>query len=353
MDYALESNPISRNVQSYCQSLIACAEARAVMTRALAVIKECHAYAGDIAPVRQCAEQVIDAVASRTGLLETADLGTALDKYVDDLFNPAKSPKIKTYLGALDAKLNGGLAIGTLTMVGGRRGGGKTAVGLHIVNEALKQGKKVIWVSQEMTADEVCGRLVLMRSKVPTAEREDYDPEDKQKIQAAMFQLRGQPLTILDRPVTPERLWAMSRCWRAVEKLDLLGIDYLQILQLQRGDKEHQVIGDAVMLLKRLAMELQIPVLCLAQCRREGMTQRRRVYMSDFKGSGAIEEHSDAVLLLWPGDRFNQLSCDLAKNRRGRTGTFELQADFDTMTFTSVTPAVHAPVFGADNRGGE
>jgi len=343
IDYALESGFRSANIRSYCESLRRYGEARYLQARASALSHAAASFSGsDIEDLQKLAAEVVSAIGSRTGDLEEAPLDEAVGSYLDRIFNPDKTPTIHTGLRDLDWKLSGGgLAVGTLTMLGARRGVGKTAVGLSIVDSALRQGKHVCWVSQEMTAEEVVGRLIVARSRVPVAGLRNFNDDERGDLIAAAAEVRSERLTIYDRPVAPERLWALCRRWKALGKLDLLGVDYLQIMRLDRGDdKEVQAIGDAVLTLKQIAKENRVPVLCLAQCRREAdrlENKDPRIHMSHFKGSGAIEEHADHAILMWkPDSESRELQCELAKNRHGETGMFNVAANFHTMDFKCV-----------------
>ena len=342
IDYALESGFRSANIRSYCETLRQYGEARYLYAKANALSLAATGFNGDIEELQRLAAEVINAIGSRTGDLEEAPLEEAVGNYLDRIFNPDKTPTIKTGLRDLDWKLSGGgLSAGTLTMLGARRGVGKTAVGLSIVDSALRQGKRVCWISQEMTAEEVVGRLIVARSRVPVAGLRNFNDDERADIISAAAEVRAERLTIYDRPVAPERLWALCRRWKALGKLDLLGVDYLQIMRLDRGDdREVQAISDAVMTLKQIAKENRVPVLCLAQCRREAdrlENKDPRIHMSHFKGSGAIEEHADHAILMWKkDDESRELQCELAKNRHGETGSFSLAANFHLMDFKCV-----------------
>lgn len=342
IDYALESGFRSANIRSYCEILRQYGEARHLHAKANALSLAAVGFNGNIEDLQKLAAEVINAIGSRTGDLEEAPLDEAVGSYLDRIFNPDKTPTIKTGLRDLDWKLSGGgLGAGTLTMLGARRGVGKTAVGLSIVDSALRQGKHVCWISQEMTAEEVVGRLIVARSRVPIAGTRQFSDNERGDLIAAAAEVRAERLTIYDRPVAPERLWALCRRWKALGKLDMLGVDYLQIMRLDRGDdREVQAIGDAVVTLKQIAKENRVPVLCLAQCRREAdrlENKDPRIHMSHFKGSGAIEENADHAILMWkPDDESRELRCELAKNRHGETGMFSVAANFHVMDFKCI-----------------
>jgi len=327
-------------------------EARAVRSKAESLLLAVKDWRGDIDNIRSAVSSLASVVAARTHSTETVNLDAAIDEYLVSIFTPDKSPRIRLGMPDIDEAMNGGMAPGTLTVLGARRGVGKTALGLNSTVNALCAGMRVVWVSEEMTGAEVTGRIIMAYSRVPTAGRiGHFSGEEKAVISGAADRLRKQALTIYEKPISPETLWGYCRRWRAMGKMDFLGVDYLQILKLYQDhedDSQAQAISDAVVVMKQIAKEHKIPVLCLAQCRREGESQSKRVYMSSLKGSGGIEENADHVVLMWP-DNPGTLIADLAKNRHGKTTTMTVAANFDKMTFGGVARDEDPPPAYPDN----
>lgn len=338
-----QPKPVPSNVPGYCQKLLEYAEAREVWRRAELAMWRSSEYAkdGEIDVVREAASGVAGA-AARADSRKGTTLAGAVNSYIEKLFNPQMIRGIRTGLPTIDRKMRG-LAAGRLVVLGARRGVGKTAVGMRMIFPALERGQSVVWIAQEMSAEEVAGRFVHMHSKVDSkeeylsGEHPGYNAAEREAIEEARAAVSNYRLTIYDKPVDPDRLWPMARSWAAEGKMDALAIDYLQILKFaeRSGEKEHQAIGRAVRISKHIAQEYKAPVLALAQCRRESdekeNTQNKRIFMSNFKGSGAIEEHADQAILLWPGDLPKRIQGEIAKNRHGSTGLFELEADFANM----------------------
>jgi replicative DNA helicase len=139
----------------------------------------------------------------------------------------------------------------------------------------------------------------------------------------------------------------MNAQCRRVQDLGLVVIDYLQLMtSAGNGDSESrlQAVSEISRMLKIMAKELNVPVLCLSQLSRAS-TQRtdKRPVLSDLRESGSLEQDADIVLGLYRDDYFNRESDQhnsaeliVMKNRHGRTGTVELQWLPEYTTYTAV-----------------
>ena len=122
--------------------------------------------------------------------------------------------------------------------------------------------------------------------------------------------------------------------------LDLVLIDYLQLMASSgtkgySGESRQQVVSDISRMLKIMAKELQVPVLCLSQLSRANEKREdKRPMLSDLRESGAIEQDADIVMFLYRDDYYNSdaekrnvAECIVAKNRHGETSTVPLGWD--------------------------
>ena len=128
-----------------------------------------------------------------------------------------------------------------------------------------------------------------------------------------------------------------AKC-RRIDNLGLVVIDYLQLMTSAggkgySGENRQQAVSDISRMLKIMAKELQVPVLCLSQLSRANEKRDdKRPMLSDLRESGAIEQDADIVLFLYRDDYYNEDSekhniaeCIVAKNRHGETGKVELR----------------------------
>ena len=251
-------------------------------------------------------------------------------------------------------QMTSGLQKSDLIILAARPAMGKTAFALSLALNAAVKGKASVMVfSMEMAKEQLGQRLLSMESKVPMQslktgklERRDWDD-----INIALDILSKANIHIDDTAgINIMEMKSKCRRLKAEEGLDLIVIDYLQLMQSaggkQRysGENRQQVVSDISRALKIMAKELNVPVVCLSQLSRgpESRTDKRPM-LSDLRESGAIEQDADIVLFLYRDDYYNEDSemhnlaeCIIAKNRHGETGKVELQWLPEYTTFSSI-----------------
>ena len=254
---------------------------------------------------------------------------------------------VRTGFASLDDKLTG-LAPGQLIVLAGRPGMGKTAFALDIAwNVAVQQQKSVCLISLEMSKEEVFDRLLSKQLAIPSwrLARGDLTEEQFTQMGPTLDRFANHPLFIDDDPCSDlGHLRSKARRQQLQHGLDLLIVDYLQLIEVTDktvGENQTQRITHISKSLKRLARELDCPVLALSQLSRE--CERRtdkRPLLSDLRDSGSIEQDGDRILMLYREGEYIE-DCDdpdltdifLRKNRHGPTGSIELRFDRETMTF--------------------
>ena len=131
----------------------------------------------------------------------------------------------------------------------------------------------------------------------------------------------------------------MNAQCRRLQNLGLVVIDYIQLMQSasgsrgNQGENRVQIVSEISRMMKIMAKELNVPVVCLSQLSRANEArQNKRPLLSDLRESGAIEQDADVVIGLYRDDYYNRESeshniaeCIVLKNRRGETGVIELQ----------------------------
>ena len=136
---------------------------------------------------------------------------------------------------------------------------------------------------------------------------------------------------------------------RRVKDLGLVVIDYLQLMTSaggtpKYGENRTTIVSDISRMLKIMAKELNVPVICASQLSRANeKREEKRPMLSDLRESGAIEQDADIVLALYRDDYYNKdterpniAECIILKNRRGETGTVELQWQPEFTSFRSL-----------------
>jgi len=259
-----------------------------------------------------------------------------------------KLPGISTGLVDLDARILG-LNKGELVLVASRPGMGKTSIALNIALSAAKSsGMAIAIFSLEMSREQLVTRLLAGESLVDTQKllKGTLNPEEWRRIVTAAANISATNILIDDNPMLS--VADMNAQCRRVRNLGLVVIDYLQLMQSaggksSGGENRQQIVADMSRMLKIMAKELEVPVLCLSQLSRanEGRTDKRPM-LSDLRESGAIEQDADVVIGLYREGYYDK-NCEnpnaaeaiVLKNRKGETGTVPLMWLADYTTYVS------------------
>ena len=188
-----------------------------------------------------------------------------------------------------------------LVIIAARPSMGKTAFVLNLaLNAAVKQNKGVLVFSLEMSNSQIFQRFLAIEAKIPLAKIRNgfIDEHEWGQLGIASGKLANSNVQIADVPnVTVLEIRAMSRRIKAAGKLDMILIDYLQLIKgVGKGDNRQQEISDISRSLKGIARELNVPVIALSQLSRAPEQRAdRRPMLSDLRDSGAIEQDADMV----------------------------------------------------------
>ncbi len=209
---------------------------------------------------------------------------------------------IPTGYAALDTLL-GGWHRSDLVVIAARPSMGKTALALGSALAAARAGFKVGLFSLEMPRLQIGLRLHGMGAPLDlhALKTGTLTPQGWWMFAETTQRLAGLPMWINEvSDLTIERLASQARQLQASQGLDLLIVDYLQLLRVSERESRQQGIAEASRRLKVLAKELNVPVLVLSQLSRacEQRTDRRPI-LADLRDSGAIEQDADIVLFLY------------------------------------------------------
>lgn len=250
-------------------------------------------------------------------------------------------------------KLTTGLHENQLIIIAARPAMGKTAFAVNLAtNVALNSDKPVALFNMEMGAEQLANRMVsslgqVEMSKLATGKLLN---DDWKRVNEAISQLADAKLYMDDTPgITIGEI--RSKCRRLAssdEGLGLVIIDYLQLISSSTnyGGNRQQEVSDISRSLKLMALELNVPVIALAQLSRAvDSRENKRPIISDLRESGSIEQDADIVAFLYRDDYYNKEKVTdnntsisefiVAKHRNGPTATIELLFKRDTSTFLS------------------
>lgn len=235
----------------------------------------------------------------------------------------------------LDHKLSG-FQKSDLILLAARPSMGKTALMVNFAVNAAVAGNKVAIFSLEMSENQLVQRMIsslglIELQKVISGKLES---DDYPKLLRGTSVVEKLPIYIDDSAgISPLELKAKARKLKAQEGLDLIVIDYLQLMEMTgRNENRTQEISAISRNLKAIAKELDVPVIALSQLSRATETrQDKRPMLSDLRESGAIEQDADVVLFLYRDEYYNPETEDknvgeviIAKHRNGPTGTIKL-----------------------------
>ena len=192
----------------------------------------------------------------------------------------------------------GGLHDGHLTTLAGQTSMGKTAFALNVAYNSIKQDNRVMMMSLEMEKREIADRLLVMDSRIDGSDFNTVVEEWQMKnITEAMNRLYDKDMIISDkRGLNASDIKAKCRKEHRKEELDLIIIDYLQMIRLPQGkENSARKVGKVVLQLRELAGELNVPIILLSQLNR-GVEGRPK--LEHLRDSGNIEEFSDEVWFL-------------------------------------------------------
>lgn len=271
----------------------------------------------------------------------------------DDVFG---TPLPRAFFGGNFWELDeivGGVEPGQMIAIGARTSVGKTATLLQLLwTMAAVQGAPVGIISLEMTARSLRTRLLghLSHVNIAALKRENRQPtpEEQARLDEARAQMEYTPFYI-DQD-TERRLSSVLDRIRSMvteQRIAVVGIDYLQLLADNvKGENRTQELTRITGAIKQLAMELGIPIFCLAQLNRNIEQRDRRdrePQLSDFKDTGAIEQDCDVAMLLHVDRAFKRKHLNIsddamldavprtfirfgvAKNRNGATGSVVME----------------------------
>ena len=186
-----------------------------------------------------------------------------------------------------------------------------------------------------MTKEELVQRVLFSEAKVTSgdARKGQLGPEKWSRVVEAASKVNSLPLYFDDAPViTVTDIRAKSRRLKSSRGLDLILVDYLQLMQSSSGDNRQQEIAEISRNLKNLARELKVPIFALSQLNRAAEAREdKRPRLGDLRESGAIEQDADLIAFIYreevydpDTDKKGVALINVAKQRNGSIGKFNL-----------------------------
>lgn len=350
--------PSAANFKYYCDIIKGDSLRRKLIESGQRIIEDCYENE-DKDKCLQFAEKEVFEIAEkqeRSALEHVGIPNGAVKKVIDKFDQIAKDPTsikgIPTGFKDFD-KITNGLQNSDLILLAARPGVGKTSFSMNIlVNAATELGKKCAIFSLEMSKEQLMQRAICSLAKVSMAKalNGSMDADEWKRIWTATKKLEQSGLYIDDSSLTtPADILTKCRRLKAKEDIDLIMIDYIQLMSSGSNKKDQNrqnEVSEISRNLKITAKELNVPIIALSQLSRgvESRTDHRPM-LSDLRDSGAIEQDADIVLFLYNPEKYNDVPQEdepgtveliVAKHRNGRTGTVKLRWIGEYTTFVNI-----------------
>lgn len=349
----IEYVPTTANLDYYIKIIYEKYVLRQMIAKSSDIITSCFDESNELEEVIDKAEKSILSISKDSFGTAIQPINKVLTTAQAELERLAKVGSeitgIATGYRALDLK-TAGLHPRELIILAARPAMGKSALALNMAtNMAINSKKSVAIFSLEMGAEQIANRMFASVGQVDAQHLRTgkLDHNDWKRISEAMSQLANTNIYIDDTPgITTREIRSKCRRLANSEKgLDAIIIDYLQLVDSSSKYSGNRVleVGEISRELKKLAMELEIPIIALAQLSRQlESRENKRPLLSDLKESGSIEQDADIVMFLYSDDYYKRqkdappssiMEVIISKNRSGSTGTVELVFDKGYLSF--------------------
>ncbi|EGK61300.1 exopolyphosphatase [Centipeda periodontii DSM 2778] len=344
--------PSTANLAYYAKIVKEKALLRALIDASTEIAGAAYEASEDVAQQLDDAEQKILAIA---GGRITGSFTPIKDVVFDAVDRVSELAAVKggitglsTGLKTLDS-VTRGLQKSDLVIVAARPAMGKTAFVLNLATHVALQGKTVAFFSLEMPREQLMHRIFCAEGQIDAthlARGELDDDEWSRLVNVADRMLKAELYFDDTSSTTVMDIRTRARRLRAEHGLDLIAIDYLQLIQAPgRAENRTLAVAEMTRSLKVLARELEVPIVVLSQLSRatEGRSDKRPM-LSDLRESGSIEQDADIVMFLYREDYYNQdtenaniTELSIAKHRNGATDTVRLFFQKEYTRFRDLT----------------
>lgn len=299
------------------------------------------------------AETVLFEISQRRGTQDFIHIGQVIDSYYEQInyLQEHRGEVVGVPTGFRDLdEITGGLQKSDLIILAARPSVGKTSCIMSIAYNVATQHHGTVGVfSLEMSREQLVQRLLSMDTGIDTHRLRtgDIHDADLKKMFDSMGRLAAVPIYIEDTPgLSVMEVRSKARRLQSERGVDLLVIDYLQLMQGRRSDGNRvQEVSEISRGLKALARELNVPVIALSQLSRavEGRTSHVPM-LSDLRESGSIEQDADIVMFIYREELYDPntdkkgiAELHIAKHRNGPVGVVPMRFEARTTRFMDLT----------------
>ncbi len=330
----VNSVPTAANIEYYARIIRDHAVRRSLIAASAEIGELAHSL-DDVDKMLDNAEQVLFSVSQDKVHQDFVPISQTLEVTFERLDELSKTRGAlrgtPTGLKSLDKMLSG-LQKENLVILAARPSVGKTSLALNISQHAAVNHKKgVAFFSLEMGRESIVDRMISVQGDIDNwrIATGNLEPDDFERYSLAAGELAEAPVFIDDTPgIGVMEMRTKARRLMLEHKIDLIVVDYLQLVKGRNLESRVQEVSEISQGLKNLARELKVPVLALSQLSRavEQRGGEKRPQLSDLRDSGSIEQDADVVMFLYrpdDEDRENHILL-IAKHRNGATGEIPL-----------------------------
>jgi replicative DNA helicase len=344
----VQSVPTAMHVEYYGRIVERCAVLRRLIAAGGQIAAIGYETPEDVDEGLSRAEELIFAISQRRVTRDFIPLKEVTSEYFDRLSRlraiHGEVIGVPTGFRDLDSIL-GGLQRSDLVILAARPTAGKTSLALTIAyNAGVQQGIPVGLFSLEMSREQLVQRLLAIDTGLDSQRlrRGMLNDEEFQRVSESMGGLAEAPIFLDDTPSTPiNEMRSKARRLQAEQAVELIIVDYLQLIQGRRTENRVQEISEISRSLKGLARELDVPVLALSQLSRAVEHRSPHIpVLADLRDSGSIEQDADVVMFIYREEMYD-VDTDkpgiaeiiVAKHRNGPTGKTYLRFFQETTRF--------------------
>lgn len=225
-----------------------------------------------------------------------------------------------------------------LTIIGARPGVGKTTLALQIAENISRKDKNILFLSLEMSDTQIIQKMIARIGNVQSyrMRRGTLEDSDWERIANTAEELSKLKFNTNSNIRNIQELEVLARKLKNQDKLDLLIIDYIQLLRnKEKFNCREQEVADISRRLKLLSLELDIPIIALCQLNRNASNSEPG--LADLRESGSLEQDADNIIFLYKEDsESDEITLKLAKQRAGQTGKVKLKFKKETSNFLNL-----------------
>lgn len=295
---------------------------------------------GDWRAITDTIFETVQGIKTRDSDVMTGDtLSDAFLEYYELARENPEAAYCRTGFKDVDDQLGGGMFRSEVYVIGARPGMGKTTLGINIAQNIINRGGAVLFVSLEMTAQQIQAKRISLETGVRYTElmAGRITGAEERTMRSWLAKNHASPFYLITKPVT---VGEISRHARRIDNLACVIIDYIGLVSCtddSRNKPRYEQMTEISASIKAMAKMLGVPVLALSQLNREN-TQRgdKRPTMADLRDSGAIEQDAGAIILLHRPDYYETKDTDepkpdmelielnISKNRHAEPGLVKM-----------------------------